>query len=182
MLSWYALKTKPQRELVVRDQLHLRGIETFLPLWHPAAIKNAQHKLYPFFPTYLFADVDLTETSLSSLLYLPGMNHMIMCDGKPIQVQQSVIDTIAAQIRTMENSVVDAVGKSLLHGDKVRIMGGAFEGYEAIFDRYISSGDRVRLLIDFLQKQSPLNIERSLVCKQLIRTFSSQTRSPRTSE
>jgi transcription antitermination factor NusG len=167
MQCWYALKTKPQRELVVRDQLRTRGIETYLPLWHPTPMHSAKNKLAPFFPTYLFANVDFEETSLSSLAYMPGMHRIVMCDGQPVRVAQTVIAAIDAQIRSLEASIRDTVGNCLVHGDKVKITGGPFEGYDAIFDRYVSAGDRVRLLIDFLQKQSPLTIERTLVQKRL---------------
>lgn len=165
MESWYALKTKPQREFVVRDQLRTRGIETYLPLWHSTTMREVKHKLAPFFPTYLFANVDLTVTSLSSLVYMPGMNQVVMCDGLPVRVEQTVITAIAEQISKLEDGVRDAAGNRLTYGDRVTITGGVFEGYEAIFDKYLAAGDRVRLLIDFLQKQTPLSIERSLIYK-----------------
>ena len=168
MQHWYALKTKPQREFVVRDQLQTRGIETYLPLWQPAAMRSVvKSKLSPFFPTYLFANVDLMETSLSSLVYLPGMNQVVMCDGLPVRVEPKVIEAIDAQIRNLEDGIADAAGNQILQGDWVTITGGVFEGYDAIFDRYIPAGDRVRLLIDFLQKQTPLSVERSFIRKQI---------------
>lgn len=165
MHSWYVVRTKPNREFVVREQLVTRGIETFLPVWKPVESNSLDKKLRAYFPCYLFANVDLHETSLSSLVYLPGVNHLIMCDGIPVRVEQSIIDSIAARICALEQSVPDRRGKPLLHGDRVSIAEGAFEGYEAIFDRYVPSSDRVRLLIDFLQRRTPLVIERRMIQK-----------------
>lgn len=177
MESWYVLKTKPSREFVVREQLVARGIESYLPLWKPAQLNNLDKKLKPYFPSYMFAKVDLELVSLSSLKYLPGVNHLLLCDGLPIRVEQSVIDAIVARVSLLENSVTDTIGKVLVHGDKVRITGGVLEGYDAIFDRRLAGGDRVRVLIDFLQKRAALTIERNLVQKQATGNgFSNQPR------
>jgi len=166
MENWYVLKTKPNREFVVREQLGSLEIESYLPLWQPAQLVNASKKLRPYFPSYLFAKVDLQHIRLSSLVYLPGVNYVLMCDNRPVRVDQSVIDTISVRIRLLENSVTDAAGKLLVHGDRIRITGGPLEGYDAIFDKRLSAGDRVRILIDFLQKRTPVSIERNLVQKQ----------------
>jgi transcriptional antiterminator RfaH len=176
MKSWYALKTKPQRELVVYDQLQLRSIETYLPLWHTVPLNSAKQKVEPFFPTYLFANIDFSETSLSSVVYMPGMNQVVSREGEPVRVDPYVINSIATQILALEKIAVDVNGKPLVHGDRVQIIRGAFEGYEAIFDRYLDSTDRVRLLIDFLQKQSPLQLERNWVRKQTLDSAASRPR------
>jgi len=165
MESWYVVKTKPNREFMVRDQLVTRGIETYLPLWKPVQLSNVNKKLRPYFPCYLFVNLDLQQTSMSSVAYLPGVNYLITCDDQPVRVEQSVIHAISARLQMLENTVTDRNGKPLLHGDKVIITTGVFDGYEAIFDKHLSSGDRVRLLINFLQKRTPLTIERTMIQK-----------------
>jgi transcriptional antiterminator RfaH len=166
MKSWYVLKTKAHREFFVREQLVGRGIENYLPLWRPAQLNNLDKNLKPYFPSYLFAKVDLEMVSLSSLKYLPGVNHMLLCDGIPVRVEQCVIDAIVDRVSLLENSVTDTTGKLLGHGDKVKITGGVLEGYDAIFDKRLAGGDRVRILIDFLQRRTVLSIERNLIQKQ----------------
>ncbi len=165
MQSWCVLKTKANRELLVHKQLIARDIDSYLPLWHPSQL-GAGAALRPYFPTYLFAKVDLEQTSRSSLMYLPGVNYLLMYDDEPVFVEQAVIDGIAARIYALEKCVRDAAGNPLTRGDRVRITGGVFEGYEAIFDQQLSSGDRVRILIDFLQKRAPLTLERTLIQKK----------------
>ncbi len=166
MESWYVLKTKPNYEFVVEHQLVTRGIRCYMPLWQPVEKANLDKKLRPYFPCYLFCHVDWQETSLSSLNYLPGVSYFIMCDDKPIPVDQAVIDNISARVQILENSVTDRAGNLLRRGDRVKITSGVLDGYDAIFDTQLSSGDRVRLLINFLQKQTPLTIERNLIQKQ----------------
>lgn len=166
MENWYVLKTKPNREFFVCDQLSTRAIETYLPVSHSTAL-NSSKQPRPYFPSYLFTKVDLQQVSLSSLVYMPGVNYMLMSDGKPTRVEQSIIDSIRSRILLLENSALDSMGQNLARGDMIRITGGVFEGYEAIFDKRLSGGDRVQILIDFLQKQRPVTIERNLIEKQL---------------
>jgi hypothetical protein len=48
----------------------------------------------------------------------------------------------------------------------VTIQEGAFEGYEGIFDAYISGNDRVRILMKMLHERFlPMEIDRALVMK-----------------
>jgi transcriptional antiterminator RfaH len=49
--------------------------------------------------------------------------------------------------------------KALKRGDVVTIEDGPFAGYEAIFDGHLSGRQRVRVLLDFLQKrQIPIEL------------------------
>lgn len=166
MEGWYVLKTKPNYEFIVREQLVERDIKCYLPLWQPVDKVNIDKKLRPYFPCYMFCCVDWQATSLSSLNYLPGVSYVITCDDKPIQVDPSVINGIQTQVCRLENSVRDRAGNLLRQGDRVKITSGVLDGYEAIFDTRLSSGDRVRLLINFLQTRTPLTIERNLIQKQ----------------
>jgi transcriptional antiterminator RfaH len=165
MKHWYALKTKPQREFVVCEQLRMRDIETFLPLWH-SGMTDARSKLKPFFPTYLFAKIDFGTTGLTSVAHMHGMNYVVACNGEPVHVEQKVIDGIATHLGDLEKMIADTNGQLLVSGDRVKIVQGVFEGYEAIFDRYLAATDRVRLLVEFLHRPSPVSIDRSWVRKQ----------------
>jgi transcription antitermination factor NusG len=167
MEHWYTLRTKPNREELVQVQLGARHIESYLPRWQPPYLRNTSQKRHPFFPSYLFARVDLQVVAVSTLAYLPGVSRLLMYDGVPIRVEQAAIDEIRTRIQLMEDITVDAMGRPLRYGDKVLILGGVFAGYEAIFDRRLSSGDRVQILIDFLQTRAPLQIQRNQVQKQM---------------
>ena len=61
---------------------------------------------------------------------------------------------------SIPNSIVERINttkpehqEQLAQGDPVLILGGPFEGYQAIFDARIEGSERVRLLIKFLQNQ-----------------------------
>jgi transcription antitermination factor NusG len=51
-------------------------------------------------------------------------------------------------------------------GQRVVIQEGVFEGYEGIFDAYISGNDRVHILLKMLNDRfMPMEIDRALVSK-----------------
>lgn len=153
MLQWYLLNSKPYHELAVMNALRARGIDGYVPLWNPPTKRGQTCKPRPFFPSYLFAHADLELIGISGLQYLPGLRRLVSFDGRPARVSREIIDEIRRRVAALPQFGVDAVGKPLLHGDRVVINGGPFDGYEAIFDQCLSDSVRVRVLIEFLENR-----------------------------
>jgi transcriptional antiterminator RfaH len=170
MLNWYALNTKPRSEKFVFEGLAAQGIEAYLPLWQAPRHGPREVGPRPFFPSYLFARADLDVIGLSALRYMPGVRRLVSCGDQPASVPQGAIDRIRVQLSDLSNIITDASGQSLAPGDHVVITGGPLTGLEAIFDHRLSSGERVRLLINFIQNGAHVDVEREFVQKIAIRT------------
>jgi transcriptional antiterminator RfaH len=171
VLSWYALNSKPHSEKSVYEGLTARGIEGYLPLWQPPRRSPRAQALLPFFPCYLFALVDLEVVGLSALQYLPGVRRLVSCGDQPARVPQAAIERIRARLSEMERSITDAMGRPLAPGDRVLITGGPLAGLEASFDCRLSSDERVRLLVDFLQTGTHVEIDREFVQKRVFGNY-----------
>lgn len=154
MQNWYVLNTKPNLENFVSDQLSVRGIEVYLPKWQPRGRRTALAPR-PFFASYLFARSDCDLIGISMLRYTPGVRCLVMCGDEPALLSQAEIDEIRMRIHQKENRILDSEGNSLATGNRVVIVGGPFQGYEALFDRASKSDDRARVLINFLHKHTP---------------------------
>ncbi len=165
MLNWYALNSKPHCERIVLDALAARGIEGYLPLWQPARAGRRGSGERPFFPSYLFAHVDLDAVGISALQYVPGVRRLVYCGEIPAPVPPAAIERIRARLAGMERAVTDAEGQILTAGDRVLITGGVLAGLEAVFDGQLSSDERVRLLINFIRKNTRIQIDRQHVRK-----------------
>lgn len=151
-LSWYVLHSKPNKEDFLFSQLKHLAVEVYYPLLRVDPVNPRSRKVKPFFPGYLFVQVDLEDTPLSSLAYVPGTNRVVSFDHEPAIVPDEVIHTIQQNVdRINENP--DSFHKQLHHGDPVIIQGGPFEGYQAIFDTHLEGSERVRLLIKLLRGQ-----------------------------
>jgi transcriptional antiterminator RfaH len=157
-VSWYAIRSKPNKEDFLAGQLEAYGVEVFYPRIFVKTVNPRARKVRPYFPSYLFVHVDLEKVSTSTLRWMPGAVSLISFDGEAAPVPDLLIATIQRQIELInvsEKKFVDA----LKPGDSVLVQDGPFAGYEAIFDGRISGRDRVRVLLNFLQKrQVPIDL------------------------
>ena len=156
--SWYVIRSKPNKEDFLAGQLTAYGIEVFFPRIRVKTVNPRARKVKPYFPSYLFVHVDLDLVNASTLHWMPGAVNLISFDGEPASVPDLLISAIERQIAHINNSQENFV-KSLSPGDVVTIHDGPFAGYEAIFDGEIPGRERVRVLLNFLQKrQIPLEL------------------------
>lgn len=142
---WYALSVKPHKEQFVNRQLRQRSLETYLP-----AVGETQTKPRAFFPGYLFVRADLEQIGRKTLDWLPGARGVVAFGDDPVEVPTSVIDTLRRRLAHLTDSQARSAG--LQHGDPVRITSGPLTGFEAIFDRSLSAGDRVQVLLALLSR------------------------------
>jgi transcription antitermination factor NusG len=146
--SWYVIRSKPNKENFLAEQLSAYGIKVYCPYIRVRTVNPRARKSRPYFPSYLFVEVDLETISVSALHWMPGAINLVSFDGKPAPVPESLISAV-------EEDYV----KGLKSGDVVIINDGPFAGYEAIFDEHLSGRERVRVLLNFLQKrQIPIEL------------------------
>jgi transcriptional antiterminator RfaH len=151
-VSWYVVRSKPNKEEFLAGQLTAYGIKVFYPRIRVKTVNPRARKVKPYFPSYLFVNVDLDVVSASTLHWMPGAVNLVSFDGEPAPVPELLISAVERQVdhinKTQENLL-----KGLKPGDAVVIHDGPFAGYEAIFDGRISGRERVRVLLNFLQKR-----------------------------
>lgn len=147
--SWYTLRSKPNKEKFLYEQLLARRITTFLPMLRVQTVNPRARKQKPYFPGYMFVLVDLEALGFSALHWLPGSGGLVTFGGEITPVPDSLI--IALRKRLDE---IEAAGGELFDGlapgDPVNIQVGPFAGYEAIFNARLSGSERVRVLLKLL--------------------------------
>jgi transcriptional antiterminator RfaH len=99
--------------------------------------------LLPLFPCYLFAKFDLRERYFD-VRYLPGVAGLVSAGAEPIPVPPLVVDEIK---RRGVDGIVEAMEGALKKDDHVRVIEGPFKDFDAIFERYVSSAERVAILL-----------------------------------
>ena len=152
--AWYAIQTRPRHEKRVAEELRLRAVEEFLPLyscrhrWKNGVV--AQLDL-PLFPCYLFAKVPPRQKI--RLLQLPSVIGLAVTSAHPTALAQEDID--ALRLLTDTRSVrphpfLDA-------GDPVRIIAGPLAGMEGILARR-KQELRVVLSLQFIMRSVAVEV------------------------
>ena len=107
----------------------------------------------------------LEDIGQNAFQYLPFSMGLVWLGGEPAVVP----DTVVGALQTRLAEIWDAGGltyRDLESGQRVVIQEGAFEGYEGVFDVYISGTDRVHILLKMLNERFlPMEIDRALVAK-----------------
>jgi transcriptional antiterminator RfaH len=157
-VHWYVLHSKPRKEELLREQLDNRKIETFFPRIRVQVVNPRARKIRPYFPGYVFVYLDLEQTSMSTLQWIPGATGLVSFGGEPAHVPDGLIQAIRRRVDEI-NAAGGELFDALKPGEPVVIDSGPFAGYEAIFDTRLPGTERVRVLLKLLRnRQMPLDL------------------------
>ncbi len=149
-VDWYALRSKPNKEMTLWREVRARGLECSYPFLRVRPVNPRSRPVRPYFPGYLFVHVDTAQTGLSAFQWMPFCQGLVSFGGEPAVVPEGLV----AAIRRRVDEINAAGGEQLAglaKGDSVLIHGGAFDGYQAIFDARTTGSERVQVLLKLLQ-------------------------------
>ena len=152
MLGWYVLHSKPQKEQWLHKQLNALEIEAYYPCLHTKNGKQHTLSVRPYFPGYLFVNVDLGLTGISTLKWIPGSQGLVSFGDEPACVSESLLQRIRQRVDEINRAETDIIS-CLKPGDQVEIRSGPFAGYEAIFCARLHGSERVQVFLKLLQDQ-----------------------------
>ncbi|MGH2460665.1 MAG: transcription termination/antitermination protein NusG [Chloroflexota bacterium] len=148
LIPWYALRSKPRKELFAASQLERAGIEVFVPLLniYQQHGKRAGHE--PLFPGYLFGRLDPLRT-IQLARYTPGVLSILGYGDEAWPVPDNLVLAIQQRLaRGRGRAVLD----EFQHGDRVTVTSGPLAGLDAVFDCQLSATGRVRVLIQIMRR------------------------------
>lgn len=160
---WYALHVKPHKERYVYERLLSpeslasllkvevapASIDAFFPAVRVKPVNPRAAKIRPYFPGYLFVYVDLETLGDAAFNWIPGAHGLVRFGDAPAMVPEPLIRELKDRMAQLAAAGALQVDK-YKPGDLVRITGGPFAGYEAIFDAHLPGRDRVQVLLAFL--------------------------------
>jgi transcription antitermination factor NusG len=161
--QWYVLRSKANKEDALWRELLARNYEVFYPQIQVKPVNPRSRKVRPYFPGYLFINIDLPQVGFSALAWLPHSYGLVSFDAEPALVPEILITALHRHM----DAINDANGElfnGVKEGDVVSIQSGPFTGYEAIFDTRLSGSERVRVLLKLLNRhQIPLELPASQI-------------------
>jgi transcriptional antiterminator RfaH len=156
--SWFVIQTKPGSEQRVQTNLSNQEIEVFLPL---LAVFQDSHgkivqKIKPLFPNYLFSKLDI-DVHYYQVKWTRGVNKILGVGSQPIPVSEKVIETIKAR---MGESNFVRLDDGLEEGNIIQFTSGPFKDLMGVFDKKMSDGKRVRVLLSLIGVDVPVQVSR----------------------
>jgi len=152
--AWYVVETQRHREPVARAVLADRGIVSYLPFveqWPRPAVGAA---VAPMFPGYLFVHASLDEQA-HRVMRTNGIKAFVSFGAAPVPLGDDVIP----YLRSREDS--DGIirwPQSDGSIAEVRIIQGPFRGLTAIITERLPARERVRVLMEILQRQTAVEL------------------------
>jgi len=157
-LCWYALRSKPRKESGLYEYLCAEDMECYYPCLRVNPVNPRARKIKPYFPGYMFVQVDLEKEGRNRFRWMPHSLGLVCFGGVPALVPENLIHGIQ---RTVEK-INEAGGEELFHlqpGDQVTIEDGPFAGYRGVFDTRLTGTERARVLLTMLQGIRELPVE-----------------------
>jgi transcriptional antiterminator RfaH len=155
---WYAVHTKPRQEALAEVSLERLGLQTFSPrLRETRVVRWALRQVTkPLFPGYIFSRFD-PGVSVRAVKYAHGVRGIVGTANKPTPVDDEIIHIIKSRLR---DGFVQ-IEPRFQPGDKVMIESGPLRGFVGIFERQMSDAERVVILLETINYQARLVVERS---------------------
>lgn len=156
--GWYVIQTKPGNEYRVRTNLSNQTIETFLPLLevHQYCRGEMVPRIKPLFSNYLFAKLDL-DLHYYKVRWTRGVNKILGSGSGPIPISEKAIQAIKK--RMGEDNFVK-LKDELEEGNLVQFTSGPFKDLMGVFEKKMSDGERVRILLSLIGVDIPVQISR----------------------
>lgn len=154
--QWFAIKTKPNQELVAQANYEQQGFQVYLPLILKIR-KHARKKelvARPLFPGYLFIHLSPDEQRWETISSTRGaVGPVRFGDAMPTPVPDWVIDSL----RSLEDEKhllqpKKILEKKLVPGSKVSVTLSGHKEIEGIFHCF-QGKDRAVILLDLLNRQ-----------------------------
>jgi transcriptional antiterminator RfaH len=161
--SWYVVHTKPGNEHRVETNLSNQEIDVFLPLLESFQYSSGKmtQKIKPLFPNYLFARLDI-DMHYYKVKWTRGVSKILGVGCEPIPVSEKVIETIKA--RMGENNLV-TLEDGLQEGNIIQFTSGPFKDLMGVFDKKMSGGKRVKVLLNLIGVDVPVQVSRYQIKK-----------------
>jgi transcriptional antiterminator RfaH len=149
-MIWYALRSKPNKEMTLWRELCARGLECFYPQLRVRPVNPRSRNIRPYFPGYLFLHADIERIGVSTFQWMPFSVGLVSFGGEPASVPDNLINAIRRRVDEI-NAAGGEQLEGLKRGEVVVIQDGPFDGYEAIFDVRLPGSDRVRVFLKLLE-------------------------------
>lgn len=157
---WYVAHLKPRQEARVVSHLRLRatGVEHYSPRIEIVRRRWGRRlaQIEPMFPNYMFIKMPPSPLIWDAVRWTPGVRRLLGAGEQPMPVPDGVVEAIRERADPLG---LVRVGTNWQPGRRVRVLSGPLRDLEGIFERHTSRAGRVRVLLQILGHDTPVEVE-----------------------
>ena len=160
--SWYLVYTKPRQEQVALDHLERQSYQVYLPKISRCKRLRGRYQdiVEPLFPRYLFIALNTVDDNWAPIRSTLGVATIVRFGEYPANVPDELIAALKGGEN--EDGLYDPSLPSFEKGQRVRLLEGAMQGYEAIFQAE-SSKERVIILLEIAGRFARVQISQHAI-------------------
>ncbi|HEX9046809.1 MAG TPA: transcription termination/antitermination NusG family protein [Verrucomicrobiae bacterium] len=163
--NWFCLRSQPKHEHIAAAHLkRVQGVAVFLPRvrFQRVTRRGMVWTTEALFPNYLFARFDW-QAALRQVQAARGVGGVVHFGERWPVIDDMVIADLQ---RTFGEEELHTIATALEPGDPVEIAAGAMRGLQAVVSRVMPQRERVSVLLDFLGRQTTIEVPASAIIKE----------------
>jgi transcriptional antiterminator RfaH len=161
--AWFALRSQPKHEHIAAAHLRQDAqVEVLLPrirFKRLSAIGKRVRVTEALFPGYLFARFDF-QTCFRRVQHARGVRGLVHFGERYPVIPPAAIADLRASLG--EGDIND-VSAEVEPGDEVLVASGPLQGLQAVVERVRSGRERTAILLEFLGRQTLVELDRRLL-------------------
>jgi transcriptional antiterminator RfaH len=154
---WFCLRSQLKHEHIAAANLRkIEHVEVFSPRlrFRKATRQGPVWVTESMFPNYLFAKFYARE-QLNHVSYSHGVSRVVAFGGRYAKIPDETITTLRVHLGEQD---VHEINPAPQEGDLVELARGSFVGLQAIVTQVLPGSERVRILMDFLGRQTECTV------------------------
>jgi transcriptional antiterminator RfaH len=166
MKTWFVLHTKPRQEAVAQAQLERQGYPVYYPRLCLPRLRRSRWSdvIEPLFPRYLFVGLEVGEQAMAPVRSTRGVSAVLRFGDRYAEVPAALIE--ALRDRADESGLHVLADSGFRKGDRLHIIAGPFEGFDAVFECE-RGADRARVLLEFLGASTAVTLPKGFIVPTL---------------
>jgi transcriptional antiterminator NusG len=164
--AWYIINCYSGYEHKVRHNLEQRiesmGMQDFIyqvvvPTVEEIELRDGKRRTVErcLYPGYLMVQMNLTDDSWYVVRNTPGVTGFVGMGNRPTPLRSEAVQRI---LRRMESTAPE-VRATFKHGQKVRIIEGPFADFIGVVDDIDEERTKVRVLVSFFGRETPVELD-----------------------
>jgi transcriptional antiterminator RfaH len=161
--AWFCLVSRRKHEYIAAAQLaEQQAVKVFAPRirFRRPTRNGPRWATEALFPSYFFAKIG--PSSLRRVHHSTQVRGIVHFGDSWPTVSDQTIEELEKMVGGREIHVIEP---ALAAGDEVKIIEGAFRGFEAVITQVMPARKRVAILLDFLGRQTVVQINGGALIK-----------------